>query len=106
MEQNESRYVTIVDRFDDGSRDVRLGERRDMLYKRDEATNDFAPYGKPTTILDVGVEITQGEFKQWCNSDAGRSLLAPYFEGLDGPEPEILEESEQPPGEAMEGTDE
>lgn len=95
-----SRYVTVMHQLKEtetgepGDRFVYHGERLDDSYKFDEETGDFIPVARAIAIIDVGAEITDDDVTEWCNSHAGKHVLAPYFDGLTVDDPTLPDSEE------------
>jgi hypothetical protein len=85
-----SPFITVMEHIETGDRLVYHGRQTDRLYTMDDDESEFVPLSKPLVVLDVGVPLTHDEVTTWCRSDAGRALLAPYVDDIDGPEPEVI----------------
>lgn len=77
---------------EEGDRFLVHGEHLDDRYTHRDG--DFVPVARPIAVLDIGAEITDDETTEWCNSHAGKAVLAPYFEGME-PETPTLPDTEE-----------
>ena len=86
-----SRYITIAKTLHTGLRKVYVGKYDKYVHRFDENTGDFVSLAKSLVPLDIGTEISPDELTEWCNSDAGRAVLQPYFPNHDGPSSEAID---------------
>ncbi len=93
-----SRYVTVFQQLKDtetgeeGDRFVIHGEHHGDRCKLEDG--DFVPIARPLAVIDVGTEITEDETTDWCNSHAGKAVLAPYFDGMEPDYPTLPDTEE------------
>jgi hypothetical protein len=108
VDDETSRYVTVFHQLTDtdngerGDRYLSLGKEPDDRYKPDDEAKGFVAYARPIAIIDAGVKMTEDEFGEWCNSHAGKAVLARYFPEVEVDDPtlpdceEYLEDGGQP----------
>lgn len=90
-----SRYVTVLHQLkpsengDPGDRTVIHGKRLDDSYQLDEDHEGFVPLRRPIAVIDVGVEITEDQVTEWCNSHTGRAVLQRYWPELEVEDPTL-----------------
>lgn len=90
-----SRYVTVfyqireTESGEPGDRFLVHGKERKDRFKLDEDAEDFVKVAKPIAVIDVGVEITDDDVEEWCNSHAGQAVLSQYFPETEPDDPTL-----------------
>lgn len=88
------------DTFDVGDRYLSQGYDEEV-YMLDEEKEDFVVQAVPIAHIELPWPMTDEEYRDWVESDAGKLALSPFFEGLDhhdmltewGEERELMEGS-------------
>lgn len=91
----KSRHVTIYHQLKEtvnsepGDRSAVHGEHFDDRYRINEGMEGFEPVARPIAIIDIGVEITEDELTEWCNSYAGKVALEQFWPDLEVDDPTL-----------------
>lgn len=95
MDSERSRYVTVFHQLKEtetgepGDRFIVHGEHHGDRCKHDEEMGEFIPIARPIAVIDVGVELTDDETNEWCNSHAGKAVLNQFFPEIEPDDPTL-----------------